>query len=307
MRSRLQLWVLAVVLAAVCAGIAGGVYFFGFRRSVKPADLVSYLPSANATVLYIDVDAIRRSGILAMIAGSKAAQELEYQQFVNATKFDYRQDLDAVAAAFRDGQVFFALRGRFHWKDLQTYAAQQGGSCRGKFCSLPASQPGRHISFYPLRSDVMAMAVSPDNQAAYQVTARAGKLELAPPNQPAWVLVPAAALKNADALPSGTKAYASALQSAQEIVFTLGPDGDHLQVALNVLCRDPQAAAALLADLENTTGTLRKWLAREHQQPNPGDLSGVLVAGAFRREDRRVYGQWPIPRAFVDSLAGGSN
>ena len=74
------------------------------------------------TVVYMDVAAIRRSGILNMLAGSKAAEEPEYRQFVDQTKFDYRQDLDAVAAAFKDGQVFLALRGRFHWKNLADYA-----------------------------------------------------------------------------------------------------------------------------------------------------------------------------------------
>jgi hypothetical protein len=47
-------------------------------------------------------------------------------------------------------------------------------------------------------------------------------------------------------------------------------------------------------------------MAHEHQQPDPADLSAVLVAGSFRRDDRRVYGQWPIARAFVDAVTGGS-
>jgi len=71
-----------------------------------------------------------------------------------------------------------------------------------------------------------------------------------------------------------------------------------------VTCRDAAMASKLLGDFQNTTGTLREWIAREHQQPNPADLSGVLVAGTFYRDDRRVFGEWPIPRAFVDSLTG---
>ena len=108
-------------------------------------------PPPTRRVVYIDVDAIRRSGILNMVAGSKAAEELEYQQFVDETKFDYRQDLDAVAAAFKDGQVFLALRGRFHWKNLTDYARHQGGSCHNDFCVAPGSQPNRRISFYPVK------------------------------------------------------------------------------------------------------------------------------------------------------------
>ena len=290
----------------MCIATVWGIYTLRLRGGASPTDLISYLPTANAAVVYIDVDALRRSGILAMIAGSKAAEELEYRQFVEETLFDYRQDLDAVAAAFKDGQVFFALRGRFHWKNLMDYAIRQGGSCHNGFCTVNGSQPRRRISFYPVKANVMAMATSQDDFAAYQVTRNAGKLLMAPPNEPAWALVPAATFKNADSLPAGTKAYASALQNAEQIVFTIGPEGDHLQLALQVMCRDTESASALLVDFENTTATLRKWIAREHQQANPADLSGILVAGTFRRDDKRFYGKWPVSRAFVDSITGGS-
>ena len=306
MRFRFQPWQLAVLLIVVCVAAVWGIYTLRLRGGASPSDLISYLPTANATVVYIDVDALRRSGMLAMIAGSKAAEELEYRQFVEETLFDYRQDLDAIAAAFKDGQVFFALRGRFRWKNLMEYAKRQGGSCHNGFCTVNGSEPKRRISFYPLRSNVMAMATSTDDFAAYQVTRNAGKLLMPPPNEPAWALVPAAMLRNADSLPSGTKAYASALQKADQIVFTIGPEDDHLQLALQVTCPDVQSATALLADFDNTTDTLRKWIAREHQQANPADLSGILVAGTFRRDDKRFYGKWPISRAFVDSLTGGS-
>lgn len=306
MRFRFQPWQLAVLLIIVCIAAVWGIYTLRLRGGTSPSDLVSYLPTANATVVYIDVEALRRSGILAMIAGSKAAEDLEYRQFVDETQFDYRQDLDAVAAAFKDGQVFFALRGRFHWKNLMDYTKRQGGSCRNGFCSVNGSQPQRRISFYPLKANIMAMATSGDDFAAYQITRNAGKLAVAPPTDPAWAVVPAAALKNADSLPSGTKAYASALADADQIVFTIGPDGDHLQLALQVTCRDAEGASTLLKDFENTTDTLRKWIAREHQQANPADLSGILVAGAFRREDKRFYGKWPVSRAFVDSVTSGS-
>jgi hypothetical protein len=89
-------------------------------------------------------------------------------------------------------------------------------------------------------------------------------------------------------------------------VFTIGPDSDRLKLGLDVTCRDDAAASALLTNFENTTATLRKWIAREHQQANPADLSGILVGGTFRRQDRQVEGQWPIPQAFVKAITGGS-
>ena len=304
MRFRFQPWQLAVLLAILCIALTAGILLYRTRGGSNPSDLVAYLPIDKSVIVYIDTAAIRRSGILDMVAGSKVAEELEYQQFVDRTMFDYRQDLGAVAVAFKDGQVFLAARGNFHWKNLMDYAIRQGGSCHNSFCIAPSSRPSRRISFYPLKPNLMALGISSDDLAAYTVARRPGKLALPPPTQPLWMLVPATALKDTDALPAGTKPYASALQSADQIVFTVGPDSGHLQVALQVTCRDVPAAEKLLLDLQNATGTLRGWMANEHQQPNAADLTGVLVAGTFHRDDRRVFGQWPIPRAFVDSLTG---
>ncbi len=291
----------------LCALAVAGVYMFRMRSGAKPSDLVGYLPSANATVLYLDVDAMRRSGILNMLAGSKAAEEIEYKQFVDQTLFDYRQDLDAVAAAFPANQIFLALRGRFHWKNLMDYARRQGGTCHNGFCVMTGSQPNRRISFYALREDTLAMAISSDDFAAYQVSRKPPSLPFTTPAQPVWAVVPIAALKDSGEFPAGVKPYAAALGNAEQIVFTLGPDGNRLQLALNVTCRDAQAASALLVDLENATSSLRKILAGEHQKRDPADLMSVLVEGAFRRDDRRVSGQWALERTFVDALMGGSN
>ena len=283
------------------------MYLLRMRGGSTPSDLVSYLPAENATVLYIDVDAMRRSGVLNMLSGSKAAEEIEYKQFVDETLFDYRQDLEAVAAAFKKNQIFFALRGHFHWKNLRQYASRHGGSCQNSICVVAGSRPDRKISFYALRANVLAMAISSDHFAAYQVSNKKAPPPLALPSQPVWATVPIAALKESGDLPSGLKPYAAALGNADLVQFTLGPSGDHLQLALNVTCRDAQTASTLLVDLESATNALRKLLAEEHQKADPADLTGVLLAGSFRRDDRSVFGQWPLERAFVDALANGSN
>ena len=121
--------------------------------------MVSYLPLGDGALVYIDVDAIRRAGILDLISGKKATAEVEYQSFVDQTKFDYRDDLDAVAALFKDGQVFMTVRGRFNWRSLINYVNEHGGFCQNGFCSVVGSQPDRRVSFYPVRSNLMAMAV----------------------------------------------------------------------------------------------------------------------------------------------------
>ena len=44
----------------------------------------------------------------------------------------------------------------------------------------------------------------------------------------------------------------------------------------------------LAAELNKTTGLLRDMIEREHQKPNPADLSGFLTSGAFQSSGARV-------------------
>lgn len=301
---RARAWIAALLLAVVA--IASAVFFLHVHGTSNSAQLVAFLPSTNAALVYVNVAAIRRAGFLETITGSHPVEEAEYRQFVDQTGFDYRRDLDAVAVAFKDGHVFLAARGRFHWKNLAEYARGQGGTCHNEYCVVAGSRPGRRISFYPVKTDVMGMAVGPDDFAAYQVARQPGKLSLKPPGEPVWALIPAAELKQPSELPTGAKPFASALENAEEALFTIGPHGDHLQLDALVTCRDAPAASALVTNLENTTATLRKWIEREHQQANPADLSGILVGGTFRRQDRLVEGHWPIPQAFLQALTAGS-
>jgi hypothetical protein len=283
--------------------IAAGYIALHDRGPSSPTELAAYLPDKEGTLLYADVDAMRKAGILTMLAGSKQTDDPDYKEFLQQTGFDYRHDLDAVAATVRSGQVFFAVRGRFDWDKLMAYAKKRGGACKENYCVTDGSQPSRRISFHKLRSNLLAMAVSPDDMAAYQVARNASKVNPFSPDAPVWAMVPSAVLKESNSLPAGTQSFALALEKADRAIFSIGPDGDHLKVVVNVTCKNAEAASNLLVQLESTTNLLRRMLARENRTANPQDLSGVLVAGTFRRDDRKVYGEWPIQRAFVESIA----
>ena len=273
--------------------------------------MVAFLPASDSLVLYVDMRAIRRSGVLDRIVGSKSAEEPEYRRFIQQTGFDYRENLDALAIAIHDNPIsherdlFTVASGDFDWDRIPAYATSQGGICSAGFCRIPASQPHRFLSFYKLRRRLLALATSSDQWGALQVTRRPGVSPPADlPTEPVWMLVPSAVLQSAaDLLPEGTLAYASALRTAQRVVLSLGPQGDHLAVSLDATCRNADDAAALAAQLQKLTETLKTWIAREHAQANPADLSGVLTAGAFRRDDRRVYGTWPIQKEFIQALS----
>ena len=55
--------------------VAAAAYVVVFSGPRTPAELASYLPNKDGALIYLDVDAMRKSGILDLVAGSKAVEE----------------------------------------------------------------------------------------------------------------------------------------------------------------------------------------------------------------------------------------
>jgi hypothetical protein len=303
---RLQPWHLAALMFLVCATVLGAVLWRSMSRSFSAATLIQCLPPDDAAHVYLNVSALRASGILDLLAGSKAAEDPDYQRFVDQTGFDYREDLDEVAAAFLRGNVYLALRGHFNWKKLNDYAAAQGGFCRNTVCEMPATDPNRHISFYPLRSNVLALAVSFEQRGVTMVGPSQWAHPPQLPPEPVWISAPSFVFTDVKNFPEGTHAFLSPLAQAQKVIFAIGPDGQQLRIRAEVLCSSPQAAATLARQLTDTTDLLKKMLVRDHMTPNPRDLSAVLAGGKFEQQDSRVTATWPMDRGFLESLASGA-
>ena len=304
MRSRLQPWHLAVAIIVLC----GAILAFARWRTERQFDslaLIEALPPDQATHLFISVSALRQSGILDTLAGSKAQEEPDYRRFVEQTGFDYRTDLDSVAAAFFHGGSYFTARGHFDWKKLDAYAKAQGGDCRNGLCTLPGSQPDRNISFVPLSSNVIALAVTGEQRGVNMIGPNQWKTAPQLPPEPVWISAPSFAFSDPKGLPAGAQAFLSPLAQAEHVVFAIGPDGQRLHIRLEVSCATQESAAALAQKMTSTTDLLKKMLAREKMTPNSNDLSGLLVAGTFEQQGKRVTGTWPLERGFLESLAAG--
>ena len=304
-RLRLQPWQLAVLVVLLCGAVLGVVRWRSASQPFNAVGLLAALPADGSTLFYIDADVLRQSGILDLLAGSKAAEEPDYRQFVEQTGFDYRTDVDAVAAAFVDGGTYLTVRGRFQWKLLSNYARSQGGECRYTLCTMPASDKDRHISFYPLTANVLALAVSAQPRGADMIGTNQWKNPPALPPEPVWISAPSQVFGKPGLFPAGTRAFLSPLAQTANVTFAMGPWGDRLQLRLEVACASPRAAAEMVQQLSSATDLLRKMIERDHLTPNPRDLSGVLVAGSFQQQDARVIGTWPVERGFITALASG--
>jgi hypothetical protein len=298
-------WLVVVGIAAVCGASVWGVAWYR-SRSLATAALLRRLPAQDALVVYIDFSQLRRAGILQLLDGAKAGEDPEYRNFVRQTQFDYKNDLDAALVAFAPTGRFLLVQGRFDWKSLRAYVASQGGACINAFCRMTGSTPERRISFFPVRSNLMALAVSPDESAALRLENAVSGPDPQVPAAPVWLSIPTSVLKSSDSLPAGTRVFARSMEQAETITLAFAPEGHGLAARLDVRCRDDRTAADLASQLTRTTSLLRETMEREHQKPSPADLSGVLTAGAFRHEGRRVLGYWPIEPAFVQNVLGGT-
>jgi hypothetical protein len=296
---------MVVGIGAVCGASVWGVAWYR-SRSVTTAALLRRMPAEDALVVYIDFSELRRGGILQLLDGSKAGEDPEYRSFVRQTQFDYKKDLDAALVAFAPTGRFLLLKGRFDWKSLRAYVESQNGQCVNSFCRMTGSTPERRISFFPLRSNVMALAVSPDESAALRLESTVSGPEPQVPAAPVWLSIPTSVLKSGDSLPAGTRMFASSMERAESVTLAFAPEGHGLAARLDVRCRDERDAADLASQLMRTTSLLRETMERERRKPDPADLSGVLTSGAFRNEGRRVLGYWPIAPVFVQNVLGGS-
>jgi hypothetical protein len=300
---RVETNVKKIVLAALLlAATIGGFYAWRTSRTLSNQQLIQSLPQARATHAFIDVDGLRKSGLLDLIAGSKSAEDPDYKAFADQTGLDYRTDLDSVAAAFSEGNTYLALRGRFKWNKLAAYAQSHGGKCVSSTCSLPASRTGYFISYLLLRPAVLAMAIATDEHGVAMIGPQDWRKPPHLPAEPVWISVPSFALSEAS-LGAGTHAFLEPLSQAQDVTFAVGAAPKGFQLRLEAACATPEIAELLTRRLSATTDMLRKMLERDHMTPGPSDLTAVLTAGSFSQQNDHVTGTWPLDRAFIESLA----
>jgi hypothetical protein len=229
-------------------------------------------------------------------------EEPDYRAFVERTGFDYRRDLKSVLASFQDDGMLVYIQGRFDYDALADYAKAQGGVCNSGICRFAASRENRHISFRPLRRNLLALAVSTDPMAVNRL-GLPGSPAVPVPSQPVWMTISEQALRNPAAWPPPARILVKALAGTQEVTIALGSNGEQLEMTLDASCLSEDRAAAIAADLDQTTVALR---AKLDGKLDPRELTTVLAGGRFERRGRRVAGAWPIERAFLVSLAGGA-
>lgn len=289
-------------MVAVCAALLAGVILYR-AIPMKPAVMLRRLPTKDSLVVAIDFAAMRKLGILQMLDSSPLSRDPEYEKFVEETEFNYTQDLDYVMASFGPAGKYILARGRFDWKALRAYALSQGGLCYNTLCRMMGSTPERHISFYAVQQNLMALAVSQEDDAALRMQEEVAT-DVPAPDAALWLYLPPAVLKSRDELPEGTVLFAKSVDQARSVTLGFAPEGDHIAAKLNVLCKNDSDALVTATELSKVTEVLKSMIAHGGHRPNLRDWSGVLIEGKFQNQGPRVFGYWPIQRGFVENMLG---
>ncbi len=312
MRFNIRPWVLALCLATVCVCSVLALFAYRSLRGWNARQMTAALPLDDAVVVYLDIGAIRDSGLLGTITGSKAVEEAEYRNFVEESGFDYKADLDRIVISFQNQARYGVALGRFDWNRIKTYATRTGGQCRNGVCEVRSSEfVERSLSFYPMHGSAMALSSSPGSGGVYSVgptRAKGNEATLAgwPMQSPVWIRVPAAVWRDAASLPTGARIFGSALEPAVNTFFIVQSSTDRkLSLELEAVCATTADAAKIHKHLEDATNLLRSMLARDKLTPKSSDLAALLIGGAFRLEGTRVRGGWPLDMALVHSIFEG--
>jgi len=284
--------------------VAGAAIWRGVRADREfrdPRFLLSRFPAEDSLVFSADVALLRRAGLL---GPSKTPPEPEYKAFLEGTGFDYRRDLDQLTAALSPSGTYFILQGRFNWKQLETYAERNSGSCYEKLCRMQGSTAERRISWLPLRSDAMALAVSTSDMAATRL-ARAGDAVTATlPGSPVWISVPGAELRRESAGAPNLRFLLTALGAAERVVVTFDATTTGVEARLQASCKSDDDAKVLASELRIATGELKEAQAKAHEaQDDP--ILAVLTTGSFEQAGRKVTGSWGLAKTVLETLLAG--
>jgi hypothetical protein len=253
----------------------------------------------------VNVVALRSTGILDKIAGPVSGEDADYRKFVEDTGFDYRKDLDSLAVAFREGDIYYAAQGNFNWAKLEAFAPAHGGKCERFLCRVAGSEPGRDVTYYMPRTSTLAIAVSRHATAGDMVAPGTWTNQPQIGNVGLWVSAPPPSLKDLSNVPGALRPFLEPLRESTSAVFTLAPASgkDGFELKLAATAKDGASAAKIAKDYSDVTSLVTRMLEREKTPISESDISGMLTGGRFNTKDSQVTGTWPISKQLVESLA----
>jgi hypothetical protein len=278
---------------------------FQYRFVRSDEGLLALLPDGDSTLFFARVDLLRRAGMLQLIAGARSTDP-EYEAFVRATRFDYAKDVDALAGSVNERGTFITARGRFDWRRIQAYVRTQGGACNAQSCTLHSNGSQGWIGMILVQPDVIGVALGKQESPVSAIHPGQQTIPRPFPVQPVWVKLAPYLLNNPSSVPVALRIFLISLQSCHSVMLAVNRGStykaDTFNIELSAQCPSAVTADTARKQLEIQTKMLKLELGREHEQPNPADLTGLLTSGTFDTSGTEVRGLWPVRKELLKTL-----
>jgi len=294
------------ILLATSAGaalLAYGLHTHFFTVDSSFPELIELVPANSTFVAYVNLAELRKEPLILNLAALAApvAVDRDYAEFISATGFDYRRDLDRVVFASRTGQTFAIADGRFDRTKIREYALRTGKVERQSdhdVYLMESKTPGQTISLAFLGRHRLAITEGGDiapylttPAAPLDATMRQNLLRVA--GSPAF-----AAWKIPDS-PMGTMGGATpfsftlpALQSLLGLDVAVKPEGEQMLISAEGECKNALEAQKLAAGLTFLQTVLPLGLANHSQKQISAENAALAVrlihAAAINADGERV-------------------
>ncbi len=301
-------WALALVLAILCAGAIGGVWYIRSVAQPSAANMQEHLPVDSYVVIGIDFAALRKANVLNSVLPEAASpEEQDYRNFVSLTAFDYRSDLDYVLIGLKEDSQYILANGRFDWAPIMKYAELNDGVCTFGFCRMNSSTKNRHISYFAQRNNVIALGVGSNEWVANDLERKYewATEDTAPAGTPVWLLFRPQIFQKPELLPEIFHPWIELLNGAIRTSFTVVSVPQGFNLRMNLECTGSGTAQRVQERLEKATGDLNGKMVEDDQPIDGKSVPAVLASGKFSTQNHRVEGTWFVSRDLIDLIVGG--
>lgn len=161
---------LLMILAATV--VVSPILVYGLRTRLAAAggslpELIELAPGNSTLIAYLDLAELRKEPLIEHLAelAAPVAVDRDYAEFVSATGFDYRRDLDQVVIAASAGHTLVVADGHFDQAKIEQYALRSGRLEHDgdrPFYVMKSAKPGQNISLTFLSTRRIAIAEGVD-------------------------------------------------------------------------------------------------------------------------------------------------
>jgi hypothetical protein len=265
-------------------------------------ELLELVPGDSTFIAYLDLANLRNEPLIDRIAAMAApvAVDHDYAEFVSATGFDYRRDLDRAVIAANSGQMLAVAEGRFDQEKIEQYVLRTGRveheGDRAVYV-MKSTTPDKSISVTFLGKNRIAIAQGGDLSDRTMTS----HVPLDPAMRERLSRVAGAPLfagwKISEPLTIGgagsPAASIPALQSLRGSDFAVKPDGEQMLVSAEGECESPAQAQKLESSLDFLRTILPAGLADPKMRgkmsaENAALATRLIQAAGISRDDRRV-------------------